>query len=86
MPLTANKQRQASGTSDFDQLLNIIEEDEKPRKKSSKGASSRSSAKGSELEVEEAPGKRKGKGKRGKTKRAGKESKRTKGRTGRSRF
>ena len=47
MPLTANKQRQASGTSDFDQLLNIIEEDEKPRKKSSKGASSRSSAKGS---------------------------------------
>ena len=47
MPLTANKQRQASGTSDFDELLNIIEEDEKPRKKSSKGASSRSSAKGS---------------------------------------
>jgi magnesium-dependent phosphatase 1 len=47
----------------------------------------RSSAKASEREVEEAPGERKGKGRRGKaTKRAAKESKRTKGRRARSRF
>ena len=58
VPLTANKQRQASGTSDFDQLLNIIEEDEKPRKKSSKGASSRSSAKGSSSKDKAAKGKK----------------------------
>ena len=43
-----SKPKPVVGTSDFDALLDIIEEDEKPKKKSSKGsASSKSKSKSS---------------------------------------